>query len=395
MRMSRNNHDKSLASRYITKKVLGNYPPWRGYGVTDSLSEKSFFRFALNTEKGISLSLADLEMRKALFSGEIFPPTLSLQKTNNSVSFLLPYTSLVPLTKALPSIETAKVRETMTELFTAILPLLERGCYFGNLAPEAIVLAGKDLKVLPTAYLLPFETLAHLRGEPISFGGLDAALRRDLESIGRLLDTFVLYMPDKDAKQGRSLSKRLHSFSCDMTRKNCLGLFDDLLTFVGLEHTEPFVPPGMIPPFIMPKTAMGLMKKVAEKAGGGKNQLVILKGDFGEGKSRFVREAEERLTADWGFEHGAILSDQNLFQDMGPDSFDDGHGFVVIDDHSQEPLVSCHIIDRLCRSLTSCPLSVIVVNNKSPDYYVSSLTDECTRKSVPITHIPLAPLSRQ
>ncbi len=395
MQMNRENYDKGIASRYITKKVLGNYPPWRGHGVTDSLSEKSFFRFSLNSEERISLSLADLEMRKALFSGEIFPSTLSLQKTNNSVSFLLPYTNFVPLTKALPSIETAKVRETMAELFAAILPLLEKGYYFGNLAPEAIVLAGKDLKVLPTAYLLPFEILAHLKGEPISFGGLDAALCRDLESIGRLLDTFVLYMPDKAAKQGRSLSKRLHSFSCDMTRKSCSDLFDDLLTFAGLEHQEPFVPPGMIPPFIMPKTAMGLMKKAAEKAAGGKNQLVILKGDCGEGKSRFVREAAERLTEDWGFEHGAILSDQNLFQDMGPDSFDDGHGFVVIDDHSQEPLVSCHIIDRLCRSLTSCPLSVIVVNNKSPDYYVSSLTDECSRKSVPITHIPLAPLSRQ
>ena len=395
MPMSNRNHDKGLASRYITKKALGKYPPWRGYGVTDSLSEKRFFRFALHTEEDVSLSLVDLEMREALFTGEIFPSTLSLQKTNNVISFLLPHTSLVPLTKALPSMEETKARDTMTELFTAILPHLEKGCYFGNLAPEAIVLAGKDLKVLPTAYLLPFEMLAHLRGKPILFGGLDAAMRRDLESIGRLLDIFVLYMPDKTAKEGRALSKRLHSFSHDMTREDSFHLMDDLISFAGLEHMEPFVPPGMIPPYIVPKTAMGLMKKAAERAAGGENQLVILKGVGGEGKSRFVREATEHLTADWGFERGAILSDQDLFQDIGSGSFDDGHGFIAIDDHSQEPLVSCHIIDRLCRNLASCPLSVVVVNNESPDYFVSSLTDECRRQNFPATHIPLEPLGRQ
>ena len=393
--MSGKNYDKVLASRYITKKVLGNYPPWQGYNVTDSLSEKSYFRFALHTEEKVSLSLVDLEMREALFSGEIFTSTLSLQKTNNVISFLLPYTSIVPLTKALPSMETAKVRETMTLLFAGILPLLERGYYFGNLAPQAIVLAGKDLKVLPTTYLLPFESLAHLRGEPMLVGDLGAAMRRDLESIGHLLDTFALYMSEKAAKQGRSLSKRLRSFSHDMTSEDCYRLMADLLTFVGLEQPEPFVMPGMIPPFLPPKSAIGMMKKAAEKAADGENQLVILKGEGGEGKSRFVRETAERLTADWGFEQGTILSDQDLFQDTGLNSLDDGHGFVIIDDHSQEPLISCHVIDRLCRNLASCPLNVIVVNNESPDYFISSLTDECHSKSVSITHITLGPLSLQ
>lgn len=395
MPMSGENFDKGLASRYITKKTLGNYPPWAGFSVTDSLSEKSYLMFALHTEKEVPLSLVDLEMRMALFTGEIFASALSLQKTNNVVSFLLPYTSLVPLTKALPSMDETKIRETMTELFSDVLPLLEKGYYFGNLAPESIVMADNDLVILPTAYLLPFEMLAHLRGKPILFGGLAAALCRDLDSIGNLLDTFSLYLHDKASKQGREISKRLHSSSPDMTGEDCLHLIDDLITFVGLENLEPFVPPGLIPSFIAPKTAMNLMKKAAEKAAGGENQLVIIKGDCGEGRSRFVREAARLLAEDWSFERGVILSDQSLFQDMDIDTIDDGYGFVVIDDHSQEPLVSCHIIDRLCRNLESCSLNIIVVNNKSPDYFVSALIQECRRKNVSITQIPLTPLSRR
>ena len=122
--MSDDRPDQGNSSRYMTKKILGEYPPWRGYGVTDSFSEKNYLRFSLLPGESVALSLVDLQMRDALFTDDTILSTLSLEKNNGEISFLLPHMDLIPLTKALPSMKPQKSAETTRALFTTLLSKL-------------------------------------------------------------------------------------------------------------------------------------------------------------------------------------------------------------------------------------------------------------------------------
>ena len=57
------NYEEGLMSRYIIDKVLGEYPPWQGYFVTDSLSNKEYLYFSVLPPAGITLSPDDCRMR--------------------------------------------------------------------------------------------------------------------------------------------------------------------------------------------------------------------------------------------------------------------------------------------------------------------------------------------
>ena len=119
--MNNDNLDKGLASRYVIKKVLGEYPPWFGFSVTDSLNEKNYLLFTLKLPSSVTLSLEDLKMRDKLFSEGtgIILPLLSLQKNDGGITFLLPFIEPVPLTKALPSMNTDKCDQLLKTLSSA------------------------------------------------------------------------------------------------------------------------------------------------------------------------------------------------------------------------------------------------------------------------------------
>jgi len=388
--MSADRLDQGNASRYMTKKILGEYPPWRGFGVADSLSEKSFLRFTLLPGEPTTLSLVDLQMRETLFSGDTILPTLSLQKNNGEISFLLPHMDLVPLTKALPSMKPQKSAETTRRLFATILDRLRDGLFFGNLSPESAVLIERELKIIPIAYLLPPEMLAHLKGDRSAFTTTKDVIMGEIESIGTLIGTCARYLPQDRSKRMQALSKRFAEARSGCDGATLFDMIDELVSILKIKEIKPFVPPGMETSYIVPAA---VMEELDEAVRGGKERLIIIvKGRQGEGKSRFLREAMDRLTAEHGFERGLLLSDQSLFQDDEGDSTPGPRDFVVIDDHSQEPLVSCHIIDRLCRDMKDCRLALIAVNEESPAYFLDALREECGRKSIRIADIALPPL---
>jgi transcriptional regulator with GAF, ATPase, and Fis domain/tetratricopeptide (TPR) repeat protein len=387
--MAGENLEQNHVSRYITKKVLGDYPPWRGYSVTDSLSEKKYLRFALLPGEQLTLSLVDLRMREALFSGEIFPRTLSLEKSNGEISFLLPFTELIPLTKALPSMEPQKSALMMKKLFAEILARMREGLIFGNLIHESFVLAGKELWILPTAYLLPTEIHAMLTGEGNGLENEEALLLKDIRDIGALLGICARYVPPDKSEAVRKLSLRFAEApsGCDL-----YDLTDELISLFSMDKLKAFTSPLMEPPYIAPSGALENMEEAARRATADERQLVMVSGRNGEGKSRFLRESAKKLTGELGYERGLFLSDQNLFQDAELGTFPNAFEFVIVDDHSQEPLISCHMIDRLCHDLRHCKLAIIVVNEKSPGYFIDSLREECRRKGIGITRIALRPL---
>ncbi len=384
--------EQGNASRYVTKKILGEYPPWRGYSVSDSLSEKNFLLFTLLPGEPIALSLVDLMMREALFADETLLPTLSLQKNNGEISFLLPHLDLIPLTKALPSMKPQKSAETTKKLFTTILNRFREGLFFGNLSPESVVLVDGELRIIPTAYLLPAEILAHLRGRRGIMNPTQEAILEEIGNIGILLDTCARYLPQDKSQRVKELSARFIEAKDGCDGATLYGLTGELISLLKIKGLKPFIPPGMETAFIPPSAAMKALDTAVRSGGENERLMLFVKGRQGEGKSRFLREAMARLTGVLGFEHGALLSDRNLFHDAELESFANSCDFVVIDDHTQEPLVSCHIIDRLCRDMKDCRLTMITVNEKSPPYFIESLKEECKRKSVRIADIDLPTL---
>ena len=89
-------NETGFTSRYAIKKALGAYPPWQGYGVTDSLSGKDYLLFSLSVPAETSISIDDLQMRDFLFAdaaGESLR-ALSIQGGGNGIFFLLPWQDL-------------------------------------------------------------------------------------------------------------------------------------------------------------------------------------------------------------------------------------------------------------------------------------------------------------
>jgi hypothetical protein len=133
----------ALNARYSVRKTLGEYPPWHGCGVADSLSEREYLLFSVDTPPGVSLSIEDLRMRDFLFSrsGKLAPAVISLQQTNGSITFLLPHADIVSLAEALPRMESAAVVEVMRSIVSYVLARLGEGLCFCNLDIESFYMA--------------------------------------------------------------------------------------------------------------------------------------------------------------------------------------------------------------------------------------------------------------
>ncbi|MCK4236259.1 MAG: hypothetical protein KAX38_04010, partial [Candidatus Krumholzibacteria bacterium] len=209
--MSDENLEQGLTSRYVIKKALGNYPPWQGFAVTDSLSDRDYLFFSLLPPSGVSFSLDDLKMRDYLFSrqGGIVYATLSLQKNNGGITFLLPSVELIPLTKALPSMQPRKSLEVMRVLVSQVVKRLGSGLFFHNLTPESLVIVNGSLKILPTAYLLPGEILQRLTETGSEQGETVEPIFRDLNKLGTILTIFSRFIAPETSGTCQGLSRRL------------------------------------------------------------------------------------------------------------------------------------------------------------------------------------------
>ena len=145
-------NDPGFTSRYAIKKALGAYPPWQGFGVTDSLSGKDYLLFSLVIPAETSISTDDLLMRDYLFSDAAGDNirALSIQENGGGVFFLLPWQELVPVTKMLPSLKPEESLELTRSLTSTFLDCISTGRFFHNLSIESIVMQGTSADILPT-----------------------------------------------------------------------------------------------------------------------------------------------------------------------------------------------------------------------------------------------------
>ena len=386
--------ERGLNSRYLIKKVLGYYPPWQGFGVTDSLSEKGYLLFSVAPPAGISLSLEDIMMRDFLFAkaGGVFSQTISMQKNNGGITFLLPYADLIPLTKALPSMKPKKIHEIMKNLVLQIFIRHRMGLFFHNLTPESLVIANGSLHILPTAYLIPGEVYHFISEAHQAAVSCDEPLHKDLKDLGEILEIFSRYTNSEESSTLQSLSRRLCSVGSGTRSDELYELVEEIGSLLETPELKSFSFVSRKLPYSLPTITLRALKQAAIKAKHGERQLFIVKGKSGEGKTRFLKVVAEKLTREWGFQRGMILTDQSMFQTAETRELHDECDFVIVDDHSQEKLLSCHIIDRLYQDLEQCKLAVVAVSDESPDYFINALHEQ-GKKDINILDISLPVVS--
>jgi len=191
----------ALNARYSVRKTLGDYPPWRGYSVTDSLSERDYLLFSVDAPDGVSLAMEDLRMRDHLFSRseKLAQPVISLQQTNGTITFLLPHADIVPLASALPGMKPAEAARIARAIAAFILARLGEGLRFCNLTNDSFYVANGEPGLLPVAYLLPVDCLRRMVET-----GRDAS-----DGAGPLLDDLRAAAPSSRASPPRSTGRPL------------------------------------------------------------------------------------------------------------------------------------------------------------------------------------------
>jgi len=384
---------ENLNSRYLVRKSLGEYAPWRGYSVRDSLSEKEYLLFSLCAPTDTTVALDDLRMRDYLFSrgGGIISPALSLQRINGTISFLLGAAELVPLTKALPSMRSLAVRAAMKRLATEVLTRHRVGLHFHNLTPESLYVSNDSLGMLPTAYLLPREILRRI-GSPRALDEryLDD-LSVDLRMLAEILSHFTTCADRETAEAARRVSFRLRSLGPETPGAEYFGAVEELLALVGAEDRDELLPPlreFRAAPHAAPMRAM---RQIAAKAREGERQVVLVRGESGEGTTRFLGEIARSCEGEWGMEPGEIVSDQTLFDDVAEREAPRDAGYCLIDDHVNDPILSCHIIDHICRAADVCPLVVLAPSAGAPEQFIEILREELAKHDVSIREVALPP----
>lgn len=388
--MSRDTVHERFNSRYVNKKFLGSYPPWQGFSVVDSLSDKKFFIFTLPSSL-VSISLDDLRMRDHLFSMEntIIAPPLTIQRSESGITFLIPQTTFVPITKALPSMKPHTALKHLTELTAAVIPHLRTGLFFCNLTPKSLVMIDSALRILPTAYLVPGAILEHLEGTARQRGIPPTPLIHDLHNLGTIFEIFCRYLDAEPASRCTELATRLQSLDVETDREELYGLMEELAAFFKLKDFRPFHISGMIPRYEPPEEALRSLQRAVSRAKRGEKQLITVRGKQGEGKTSFLRFAERKLQREWGFTKGSILSDQDLYQDIGENEGADENDFVIIDDHSHDALLCGCMLDRLCSKLEQCKLAIIALGENHPRILTEAIRELKKQKDIHIKTLKL------
>ena len=90
-------------------------------------------------------------------------------------------------------------------------------------------------------------------------------------------------------------------------------------------------------------------------------------GQTGRGENRFPRVgSRDRLAEEWGFGRGVVAGDMALFQDSGERDDLERRDFALVDDHMEEPPLSCHVVEYLCKALERCNLVAIATSGEDP-----------------------------
>jgi hypothetical protein len=245
--MSNDTARERFNSRYVKKKFLGVYPPWQGFIVEDSLSDTKYFLFTLPPSYR-SLSLDDLEMRNNLFSVEngMIAPVLSIQRLEDGISFLMPHATIVPITKALPSMKPNTALKHLIDLASAVLSHLRANLLYHNLTARSIVMIDSSLRILPTAYLLPAEMLAYVENNGAGHARSSSPLDNDLHNLGDIFEMFSRYLEADPAARSREFATRLQGLDTETDRETFFALMDELDSFLerGKKGTLPIIRPN-------------------------------------------------------------------------------------------------------------------------------------------------------
>ena len=325
----------ALNARYSVRKTLGEYPPWYGYSVADSLSEREYLLFSIDTPPGVSLSIEDLRMRDYLFSRseKLAPAIISLQQANGSITFLLPHADILPLANALPRMKPAAAAEVMRTIMSYVLARIGEGLCFCNLNLESFYMAHDEPGILPVAYLLPGDCLRRLPANTSGLINVPGAPFGDLRALGNVLSIFSPYLDDETAGRIKRLAVRLQSLAQETTAADLRSVLDELAGCAGEAlsrgHFFPARPFGTVPP----SAPVRAMKHAALKAREGEKQLVIVTGARGGGKTNFMEFIAHRLVSEWGFRDGRIAGDLALYQDPVERETGYSHDFIIVDDH--------------------------------------------------------------
>jgi len=383
----------SLNSRYVVRKTLGEYPPWHGYSVADSLSEREYLFFSLETPSGLNVSIEDLRMRDHLFSrsGTLAPATLSLQRSNGSITFLLPRTEIVPLTKALPLMKPAKASVVMSAILSYTLARLEEGLSFSNLSLESLFMANEKPGLLPVAYLVPGDILNRVPGAAAGLEQTLDAPYRDLRALARVLAAFCRFLDRENAERVKLLSAQLASVAPQTPGAEFHAALAGLAALAGDTRPRDLAFPARPVEESPPPVSARKLKQLALKATNGEKQLAIVTGKRGEGNTRFLESLAGRLANEWGFRRGVVAGDLALFQNPGGRDTLEQCDFALVDDHADEPLLSCHIIEYLCQAIERCNLVVIAMNREEPQL-AEQIREEFSKREITARDIELPAL---
>jgi transcriptional regulator with GAF, ATPase, and Fis domain len=385
----------ALDARYSVRRTLGEYSPWRGYGVADSLSEREYLLFSVETPPGISLSIEDLRMRDYLFSrsAKLAPPVISLQQANDSITFLLPHADIVPLASALPSMKPEAAAEVARAIASFVLARIGEGLCFCNLDLASFYMAHDEPGILPVAYLLPGDCLRRLRADESGLATLPGAPFGDLRALGNVLSIFLPHLDGENAGRLERLAARLRSLAPETTAAEFGSALEELAGFAGEPLSRGHVPPGSFE--AAPHAAsVRAMKHAALKAREGEKQVVIVTGSRGGGTTRFLEFVAHRLTGEWGFRSGGIAGDLALYEDPVERHAALDSDFVIVDDHADEPLLSCHALDYVCQAIERCNLVVIAGNDDAP-IFARHVREEMAKRGIEIKEIALPPPTRR
>ncbi len=130
------------------------------------------------------------------------------------------------------------------------------------------------------------------------------------------------------------------------------------------------------------------MKHAALRAREGEKQLVIVTGARGGGKTHFLEFVADRLASEWGFRHGRIAGDLALYQDPAERETGDRDDFLIVDDHADEPLLACHVVEYVCQALERCNLAVISLNEDAP-LLARHVREEAAKRAIEVREIKL------
>jgi transcriptional regulator with GAF, ATPase, and Fis domain/tetratricopeptide (TPR) repeat protein/energy-coupling factor transporter ATP-binding protein EcfA2 len=380
----------ALNARYSVRKALGEYPPWHGYSVTDSLSERAYLLFSVDTPPGLSLSIEDLRMRDHLFSRSqaLAPAVVSLQQTNGSITFLLPYAEIVPLAGALPRMNPPRVEEIARAIVSYVLSRIGEGLSFCNLSLESFYMKNDEPGMLPVAYLLPGDILRRMStGESDSMGRAEAPFG-DLREIGNVLSIVAPHLDTETADRIKRLAVRLQTLARETPGAEFDSALDELSAFAGVVPApgRPLVPRILEP--AAPAAAMRAMKHAALKAREGERQVVIVTGPHGSGKTSFLELAARSLVTDWGFRRSEMTGDLTLYQDpVERDSAPSGT-CAIIDNHADEPLLACHVVDYVCQAIERCDIVVVSGAAEAP-LLARHVSEEASRRGISVKEIEL------